>query len=82
MASVMAIRSEVFGSCVGEINVSVEKKNRCDRLCCGCKFLRIIFGGESALRMAVEVGDAEGTLGALGLIEELKSPCGYRGFLS
>ena len=22
----------------------------------------------------------EGTLGALGLIEELKSPCGYRGF--
>ena len=24
--SVMAIESEVFGSCVGEINVSVEKK--------------------------------------------------------
>ena len=57
MASVMAIENEVFGSSVGEINVSVEKKNRCDRLCCGCKFLRIIFGGESALRMAVEVGD-------------------------
>ena len=30
MASVMAIGSEVFGSCVGEINVSVEKKeSRC-----------------------------------------------------
>jgi hypothetical protein len=28
MASVMAIGSEVFGSCVGEINVSVEVENR------------------------------------------------------
>ena len=46
MASVMAIESEVFGSCVGEIDVSVEKKNRCDRLCCGCKFLRIILAGK------------------------------------
>ena len=57
LASVMATESEVFGSCVGEIDVSVEKKNRCDRLCCGCKFLRIIFGGESGSKSAVEMGD-------------------------
>ena len=53
----MATESEVFGSCVGEIDVSVGMENRGVWLCCGCKFLRIIFGGESALRMAVEVGD-------------------------
>ena len=48
MASVMAIGSEVFGSSVGEINVSVEKKNRCDRLCCGLKYLRFILVGKVA----------------------------------
>ena len=55
--SVMVIESEVFGSSVGEIVVSVEIENRDIWLCCGWKYLRIIFGGESALRMAVEVGD-------------------------
>jgi hypothetical protein len=48
MASVMAIGSEVFGSSVGEINVSVEKKNRCDRLCCGRKYLTFIVAGKAA----------------------------------
>ena len=57
MASVMATGSEVFGSCVGEIDVAVGMENRDAWLCCGWKYLRIIFGGESALRMAVEVGD-------------------------
>ena len=57
MAFVMAIGSEVYGSCVGEIDVSVRMENRGAWLCCGWKYLRIIFGGESALRMAVEVGD-------------------------
>ena len=57
MASVMGTGSEVFGSSVGEIDVLVEIENRDIWLCCGCKYLRIIFGGESALRMAVEVGD-------------------------
>ena len=57
MASVMGTGSEVFGSSVGEIDVLVEIENRDVWLCCGCKYLRIIFGGESALRMAVEVGD-------------------------
>ena len=35
MASVMAIESEVFGSCAGEINVSVEIEKRGAWLCCG-----------------------------------------------
>jgi hypothetical protein len=57
MASVMAIESEVFGSCVGEINVSVEKKNRCDRLCCGWNYLGFIRGVNSGSKSVVEMGD-------------------------
>ena len=44
----MAIRSEVFGSCVGEIDVSVEIENRDAWLCCGWKYLRIIWAGKAA----------------------------------
>jgi hypothetical protein len=47
-ATVMAIESEVFGSCVGEINVSVEKKNRGAWLCCGWKYLRFVLAGKAA----------------------------------
>ena len=57
MASVMAIESEVFGRCVGEIDVSVEIENSDVWLCCGWKYLRIIFGDKSGSRLAGEVGD-------------------------
>lgn len=53
----MAIGSEVFGSCVGEINVSVEIKNRSVWLCCGRKYLRCFGGGESVSGLAAQVGD-------------------------
>ena len=39
MASVMATGSEVFGSCVGEIDVAVGMENRDAWLCCGWKYL-------------------------------------------
>ena len=44
----MAIGSEVFGRCVGEINVSVEIENRGDWLCCGWNYLRFILAGNVA----------------------------------
>ena len=48
MAFVMAIGSEVFGSCVGEIDVSVGMENRGVLLCCGWKYLRFILAGKVA----------------------------------
>ena len=57
MASVMAIWSEVFSSCVGEINVSVELRNGDDWLCCGWKYLRFILGSQSGSILSAEVGD-------------------------
>jgi hypothetical protein len=48
MASVMAIESEVFGSCVGEIDVSVEIENRDAWLCCGWKYMGFILAGKAA----------------------------------
>ena len=48
LASVMAIKSEVFGSCVEEIGVSVEVKNGDILLCCEWKYLRFILGGKAA----------------------------------
>ena len=48
MASVTAIESEVFGSCVGEIFVSVELKNAGVLLCCGWKYVRFILAGKAA----------------------------------
>jgi hypothetical protein len=46
MASVMAIRRKVFGSCVGEINASVEAGNRGAWLCCGLFYLRLMLAGK------------------------------------
>ena len=83
MAFVMEIKSEVFGSCVEEIDVSVEVENSEAWLCCGWKYLSC-FGAEKWLKIGgggrrwCQVSD--GVLGALGLIEEMKSPCGGRGF--
>ena len=48
MASVMATESEVYGSCVGEINVSVELENRGVWLCCGWNYLGFILAGKVA----------------------------------
>ena len=42
MASVMAKGSEVFGSCVEEIDVSVEVENGGVLLCCGWKQLGLL----------------------------------------
>ena len=48
MASVIAIKSEVFGSCVEEIEVSVEVKNGDLFLCYECKYLRFIWAAKAA----------------------------------
>jgi len=42
MASVMAIVSEVCGSCIQEINISVEVEYGDYWLCCGWKYLSFI----------------------------------------
>jgi hypothetical protein len=43
MVSVMAIESEVFGRCVGGIDVSVEVEYGDDWLSCGRKYLGFIW---------------------------------------
>jgi len=79
----MAIKSEVFGRCVEQIFVSVVVKYGDAWLCCGWKYLSCL-GAEKGLKIGsggrrwCQVSD--GVLGALGLIEEMKSPCGGRGF--
>ena len=82
-ASLMAIGSEVFGRYVAEIDVSVEIKNVVVWLCCGWKYLGFVLAG-NRLNICGEwerwCQVLEGILGALGLIEEIKSPCGCRGF--
>ena len=45
-ASVMARGSEVFGRCVGEIDVSVRMENRGVWLCCGLIYLGFILAGK------------------------------------
>jgi hypothetical protein len=57
MASVMAIGSEVFGSCVEGIDVSVEAEYGGGWLCCGRKYLSFIWGGKAAAELAMQVGD-------------------------
>jgi hypothetical protein len=44
----MATESEVSGSCVGEIYVSVEQKNVVVWLCCGLNYLGFILAGKAA----------------------------------
>ena len=48
MASAMVTGSEVFGSCVEEINVSVEVKNGDLLLCYGWKYLRFNWEAKAA----------------------------------
>ena len=79
----MATESEVFGSCVEEIDVSAGMENRDTWLCCGWKYLGFIWQ-EKWLKICGRGGRwcqvLEVLLGTLGLIEELKSPCGGRGY--
>ncbi len=48
MASVIAIKSEVFGSCVEEINILVKVEYEGEWLCCGWKYLRFIWESKAA----------------------------------
>jgi hypothetical protein len=41
-------RGEVFGGCVGKIEVSLELKNGDDWLCCGHKYLSLIWASKAA----------------------------------
>ena len=83
-ASVMAIGSEVFGSCVGEINSSVEKKNRGVWLCCGWKYTRFILAGK---RLNIWGGGGrccqvlDGVWGCLRVVEEIKKPLWWQGLV-
>ena len=82
LASVMAIGSDVFGSCVEEIDVSVGMENSEVWLCCGWQYMRLFWRGK---RLKLGSGGGrwcqvmEVLLGALAVIEELKSPCDCRG---
>jgi hypothetical protein len=44
----MAIKSEVFGRCVEEIDVSVEVKNEDGWLCCEWNYMSCFGGGKAA----------------------------------
>ena len=88
MAFVMAIKSEVFGSCVEEINVLVKVEYEGEWLSCGWKYLRFILAGKATQNrrhrwvMVPGIGYAfKCFIGTLGVIEELKSLCGSRGLV-
>ena len=83
MASVMATRYEVFGGCVGEIVVSMGSRIQGSGFAVGGniwdlfwqkKRLKIGGGGRQWCQVL------EAVLGGFGVIEELKSSCGSRGF--
>lgn len=48
MASVIAIVSEVFGRCIGEVNASIEIENRDVWLCYGWNYLGFVLAGKAA----------------------------------
>jgi hypothetical protein len=79
----MATESEVSGSCVGEIDVSVRMENRGVWLCCGLIYLGFIWGvksGSSVAAMGLDGARYRKPFGTFcGLVEEIKSPCDNRG---
>ena len=84
----MAIKSEVFGSCVEEIDVSVEVEYEGEWLCCGREYLSFIWEAKAAQnrRWRWEMVPGIGStfkcfIGTLGVIEELKSPFDCRGLV-
>ena len=68
MASVMAIRDEVFGRCVEEIDVSVEIKNVVVWLCCGLIYLGFVLAGKAAKDWCRRVVMVPGIGGLLRLV--------------
>ena len=71
----MAIESEVFGSCVEGIEVSVEIENKGGWALLWVDLLGIYFGGKSGTGLTMEAGNGARYwrlfLGAFGVIEEL-----------
>ena len=65
----MGIRSEVFGSCVGRIDVSVGMENRGVWLCCGLKYLGFILAGKVAQNLRWRWEMVPGIGGRFGLLE-------------
>ena len=60
MASVMVIGSEVFGRCVGEIDVSAVVKYGDAWLCCEWSYFRFIWavkGAQKICKSVLRVGD-------------------------
>ena len=88
MASVVVIKIEVFGKCVEGINVLVKVEYEGEWLYCGWKYLRFIWEAKAAqnrqLRWVMVPGIGYASkcfLHTLGVIKELKSPCGGRGLV-
>ena len=82
MASVMAIESDVFGSCVGEIDVSVGMENRGVWLCCGWNYFVISWEGKAAQDCQLRGEMVPGIgycFGCFWRVLRNKSPCGGRG---
>ena len=65
----MEIKSEVFGRCVEEIEVSVEVKNGDLLLCYECKYLRFIWAAKAAQNWRLRVMMVPGIGCCLGLFE-------------
>jgi len=85
MASVMEIKSEVFGRCVEGIFVSVEVEYEGRWLCCEWKYLRFVWAAKAAQNRQCGWIKVPGIgyafkcfLDTLGVIEEFKSPCNCR----
>ena len=76
-ASVMATVSEVFGSCAGEIDTSVELRKTGDWLCCWLQYFRLC-GSQKGVKFGSGRGQwcqvSDVLFSALGLIEKLKYP--------
>jgi hypothetical protein len=79
----LAIESEVFGSCVEDICISLELMNGDFMLCCRWTYARFIWVVRVAQNRrwtwAMEQGNGW-LFGGEEVIKEIKSPCGGRGF--
>ena len=84
MASVTAIMNEVSGDCGEGIKVSVKFKGGQSWFAASRKS-SIFLGRENGSELAAEAGDGarylEAFWGGLRVIEEIKSPCGGRGWM-
>ena len=84
MASVMLIGSEVIGECVAEIRIEVLRKIL--RMVLVCLPVFAIKALSALMDLSQGCVDGEGArywrliCGLIGVTEEIKSPCGCRGF--